>query len=108
MARGELRPVGPVKAQQLMGKDKARREFDFTAGFLGGPERARTADLCVANAALSQLSYRPSPLSCSVCLATPCIIASPGRVVQRGTGKSLSQAVRGRSQSCLISRLCRR
>lgn len=25
----------------------------------GGPERDRTADLCVANAALSQLSYRP-------------------------------------------------
>lgn len=25
----------------------------------GGPERDRTAGLCVANAALSQLSYRP-------------------------------------------------
>jgi hypothetical protein len=28
--------------------------------FLGGPEGDRTLDLCVANAALSQLSYRPS------------------------------------------------
>ena len=25
----------------------------------GGPEEARTPDLCVANAALSQLSYKP-------------------------------------------------
>ncbi len=25
----------------------------------GGPEGARTPDLCIANAALSQLSYRP-------------------------------------------------
>ena len=28
----------------------------------GGAERARTADLCVANAALSQLSYGPTSL----------------------------------------------
>ena len=28
----------------------------------GGAERARTADLCVANAALSQLSYGPTKL----------------------------------------------
>ncbi len=27
--------------------------------FCGGPERIRTADLCNANAALYQLSYRP-------------------------------------------------
>jgi hypothetical protein len=29
--------------------------------YLGGDERARTADLLVANEALSQLSYIPSP-----------------------------------------------
>src|SRR4051812_4074084 len=28
---------------------------------VGGPERDRTADLLIANEALSQLSYRPSP-----------------------------------------------
>jgi hypothetical protein len=33
---------------------------DVLMGVLyGGPEEARTPDLCVANAALSQLSYRP-------------------------------------------------
>ncbi len=26
---------------------------------IGGPEEDRTPDLCIANAALSQLSYRP-------------------------------------------------
>ena len=31
----------------------------FLLGILGGPKEDRTPDLCIANAALSQLSYRP-------------------------------------------------
>ena len=31
--------------------------------FYGGPKEDRTPDLCIANAALSQLSYRPSRTS---------------------------------------------
>ena len=35
----------------------------FFAEHLGGPKEDRTPDLCIANAALSQLSYRPSRTS---------------------------------------------
>ncbi len=38
------------------------------SAFCGGPERIRTADLCNANAALYQLSYRPVlayPMDCA-------------------------------------------
>src|SRR5260221_10800905 len=34
---------------------------DARRGWVGGPERDRTADLLIANEALSQLSYRPQP-----------------------------------------------
>jgi hypothetical protein len=36
-----------------------------TIEFLGGAERDRTADLLVANEALSQLSYSPTPCTSS-------------------------------------------
>ena len=39
---------------------------------VNGPEGIRTLDLCVANAALSQLSYEPV---CPPCRRTKCIIA---------------------------------
>ena len=41
-----------------MGRDS---EAGLSFGILGGAERDRTADLLVANEALSQLSYSPPP-----------------------------------------------
>ena len=35
------------------------RNISFLCSYYGGPEGDRTLDLCVANAALSQLSYEP-------------------------------------------------
>ena len=46
------RPGGPGPARPLVGQPGEG---------VGGDERDRTADLCVANAALSQLSYIPDP-----------------------------------------------
>ena len=43
----------------------AYREFSNLSDYvfrIGGPEGDRTLDLCVANAALSQLSYKPKTL----------------------------------------------
>ncbi len=34
----------------------------ISQGAVGGPDQDRTDDLCIANAALSQLSYRPKKL----------------------------------------------
>lgn len=42
----------------------------------GGPDQDRTDDLRIANAALSQLSYRPTNLQCSG--AGPAVNAWPG------------------------------
>lgn len=43
------------------GKIKNPRMFEYIGGFLfGGDEGDRTPDLCIANAALSQLSYTPT------------------------------------------------
>lgn len=44
------------------GNKKARSAYCKTRKFyIGGLEGNRTLDLCVANAALSQLSYKPVP-----------------------------------------------
>ena len=37
-----------------------RAALHFVKGLKGGAEGDRTPDLCIANAALSQLSYRPN------------------------------------------------
>ena len=42
-----------------------KNEFGFA--LFGGPEGIRTLDLCVANAALSQLSYKPGYMEAFVC-----------------------------------------
>ena len=49
----------------------------FFAEHLGGPKEDRTPDLCIANAALSQLSYRPSRTSVALAgdLAFPQVLA---------------------------------
>ncbi len=43
---------------------KERRPGDRRSDWSGGPDRDRTDDLRIANAALSQLSYRPTNLQC--------------------------------------------
>ena len=45
-----------------MGRKNGRIQY-FRTARIGGDERARTADLLVANQALSQLSYIPTPSS---------------------------------------------
>ena len=41
-------------------KNKKKKPFPFGKAFnIGGPEEDRTLGLSIANAALSQLSYRP-------------------------------------------------
>lgn len=55
--------------------------------FVGGPKEDRTPDLCIANAALSQLSYRPVKLqSClktrllCIALMAPWLVSGTGSV----------------------------
>mgnify|MGYP007049652879 FL=1 len=50
----DRKPHGPQEKQ----KGPARR-FAQALDFIGGAEGDRTPDLCIANAALSQLSYSP-------------------------------------------------
>jgi hypothetical protein len=45
--------------QNKTAHDAAMRDALFMKKNSGGPEEDRTPDLCIANAALSQLSYRP-------------------------------------------------
>ncbi len=45
--------------ESITGKKKGAKPFGLTPCFIGGDERDRTVDLCVANASLSQLSYIP-------------------------------------------------
>ena len=40
--------------------NKSLQTVELTGFFSGGPEEDRTLDLCIANAALSQLSYGPT------------------------------------------------
>ena len=44
-------------SEDFGGSEVAKQAFD--QGICGGPEGDRTLDLCIANAALSQLSYGP-------------------------------------------------
>ena len=49
-----------------------RTPIDFLKYEIGGAERDRTADLLVANEALSQLSYIPTYWNCGGTGAAPC------------------------------------
>src|SRR5690606_8976879 len=81
---------GPHEKSNALWKPASRGRFR------GGPERARTADLCVANAALSQLSYRPgmplSPSGRQSLPGTPCIITPSVDCVQMPGEKRWRQA----------------
>ena len=58
------RPHGPFGVRDIR-RDLSRRAGSFSGRDRnGGAERDRTADLCVANAALSQLSYGPTAIFC--------------------------------------------
>ena len=49
--------AGTPRGAGISGKKKGSE--NFRALVCGGPKEDRTPDLCIANAALSQLSYRP-------------------------------------------------
>jgi hypothetical protein len=62
---------GPMSAD----KKRPRRNLCYDKAFSSGAEEGRTPDLCIANAALSQLSYRPDRIPKQPSRRTPV----PGR-----------------------------
>ena len=48
-----------------------KKDFSEVLDFIGGEDEDRTHDLCIANAALSQLSYPPTRLQSSNKSAAP-------------------------------------
>ena len=46
---------------------RKRENSRWLFSLFGGPEEDRTLDLCIANAALSQLSYGPINATCALC-----------------------------------------
>jgi hypothetical protein len=55
----EIASLHTREAATTLKAERRRVADELKMSWIGGPERDRTADLLVANEALSQLSYRP-------------------------------------------------